>query len=101
MKVTRKRLKLKSILLAAIMLPIVTPIHSVLAAMIGTLTLMNSARDQEPANISTSSGVRIDVQDGLIAQGIISYVILQKEKHRYIPKCPLTIKLKIRSKRHL
>ena len=46
MKVTRKRLKLKSILLAAIMLPIVTPIHSVLAAMIGTLTLMNSARDQ-------------------------------------------------------
>ena len=42
-----------------------------------------------------------DVWDGFIAQGVISFVISQKEKHRYIPVCPLTIKLKIRSRRHL
>jgi hypothetical protein len=55
MNVTRKTLKPFSISLSVIMIPIVTPIHSVLAAMIGTVTLMNSARAQEPANISTSS----------------------------------------------
>ena len=35
------------------------------------------------------------------AQGIISFEISQRETHRYIPVCPLTIKLKIRSRRHL
>ena len=55
MNVTRKTLKPKSIPLAVIMFPIGDPINSVLTAMIGTVTLMDSARDQEPANISTSS----------------------------------------------
>jgi hypothetical protein len=55
MNVIRKTLKPKSIPLAVIMFPIGDPIHSVLTAMIGTLTLIDSARDQKPANISTSS----------------------------------------------
>jgi hypothetical protein len=55
MNVTRKTLKPLSISLSVIMFPIVAPIHSVLAARIGTETVMDSARDQEAANISTSS----------------------------------------------
>ena len=87
--------------LAVIALLIGDPIHSALEGMIGAVKVMKSACDWEPANISTSSGLTKMHRISFIAQGVISFVISQKEKHRYIPVYPLTIKLKIRSLRQL
>ena len=47
MNVIRKSLKPMSISLAVIMFLIGAPVHSVLATMIGTETVMDSARGQE------------------------------------------------------
>jgi len=70
MKVIRKTLKPMSIALAVIMFLIVAPIHSVSAAMIGTETVMDSARGLESREYLHQMLARRDVQDALIAQGI-------------------------------
>ena len=70
MKVVRKTLKPMSIALAVIMFLIVAPVHSVLAAMIGTETVMDAARGLESREYLHQMLARKDVQDALIAQGI-------------------------------
>ncbi len=70
MKVIRKALKPMSMSLAVIMFLIGTPVHSVLAAMIGTETVMDSARGREARDYLHQMLARKDLQDALIAQGI-------------------------------
>ena len=70
MKVIRKTLKPMSIALIVIMLLMVAPVHSVLAAMIETETVMDSARGRESRQIVHQMLARKDVQDALIVQGI-------------------------------
>ena len=70
MKIIRKTLKPMSIALAVIMFLIVAPVHSVPAAMIGTETVMDSARGLESREYLHQMLARKDVQDTLIAQGI-------------------------------
>jgi ABC-type microcin C transport system permease subunit YejB len=70
MNVIRETLKPMSISLAVIMFLIGAPVHSVLAAMIGTETVMDSARDQEAREYLHQLLARKDVQDAFIAQGI-------------------------------
>jgi ABC-type microcin C transport system permease subunit YejB len=59
-----------SISLAVIMFLIGAPVHSVLATMIGTETVMDSARGQEAREYLHQLLARKDVQDAFIAQGI-------------------------------
>jgi hypothetical protein len=72
MNVIRKSLKPMSISLAVIMFLIGAPVHSVLATMIGTETVMDSARGQEAREYLHQLLARKDVQDAFIAQGIDS-----------------------------
>jgi hypothetical protein len=51
MKVIRKTLKPTSVALVVIIFLMVAPVHSVLAAMIGTETIMDSARSRESRQI--------------------------------------------------
>ena len=70
MNVIRKTLKPMSICLAVIMFLICAPVHSVLAAMIETETVMNSVRGQEARQYLHQLLARKDVQEALIAQGV-------------------------------
>jgi len=70
MKVIRKRLKLTSIALTIIMLLISVPFQSVLAAMIGTETVMDSARGQQARAYLQQLLARQDVQAALVGHGI-------------------------------
>ena len=70
MKVIRKALKPMSISLAVIMFLICTPVHSVMAAMVGTETVMDAARGREARDYLHQLLARQDLQDALIAQGI-------------------------------
>ena len=70
MKVIRKALKPMSMSLAVLMFLIGTPVHSVMAAMIGTETVMDSVRGREARDYLHQMLARKDLQDALIAQGI-------------------------------
>ena len=70
MNVFRRTLKPVSISLAVVMFLIGAPVHSVLAAMIGTETVMDSARGQEAREYLHQLLARKNVQDAFIAQGI-------------------------------
>ena len=72
MNVIRKTLKPISISLAVIMFLIGAPAQSVLAGMIGTETIMDSARGQKARKYLDQLLARKDVQDAFIAQGIDS-----------------------------
>jgi len=70
MNAIRKTLKPVSISLAVIMLLVCAPVHSVLAAMIGTETVLHSAHGQEAREFLHQFLARKDVQEAFIAQGI-------------------------------
>ena len=70
MKVIRKALKPMSMSLAVVMFLICTPVHSVLAAMIDTETVLDSARGREARDFLHQMLARKDLQDAIIAQGI-------------------------------
>ena len=70
MNVIRKTLKPMSISLAVIVFLIGAPVHSVLAAMIATETVMDSDRGPEAREYLHQLLARKDVQDAFIAQGI-------------------------------
>ena len=70
MNVIRKTLKPMSISLAVIMFVICAPVQSVFAAMIGTETVLDSARVLETRKTLHQLLARKDVQDALIAKGI-------------------------------
>ena len=70
MKVIRKTLKPMSISLAVIMFLIGAPVHSVLAAMIGTETVIDSARSRDARKYLHQLLARKDLREAFIAQGI-------------------------------
>lgn len=70
MKLIRKALKPVSIGLTVLMLLVCMPVHSVLAAMIKTETVMDTARGQEAREYLNQLLIRKDVQAVLIARGI-------------------------------
>ena len=70
MKEIRRWLKPTSIALTILMLLISVPFQSVLAAMIGTEAVMDSARGQEARAYLQQLLTREDVQAALIAHGI-------------------------------
>ena len=70
MNTIRKTLKPMSISLAVIMFLICAPVHSVLAAMVGTETVLDSARVLETRKMLHQFLARQDVKDALIARGI-------------------------------
>jgi len=70
MNVIRKALKPMSISLAVLMFLIGTPVHSVMAAMIGTETVMDSVRGREARDYLHQLLARKDLQDAIIARGI-------------------------------
>ena len=70
MHVIRKMMKPTSICMAVIMLIIFAPVHSVLAAMIGTETVIDSARGQEARDLIHKVLAREDVQAALNEHGI-------------------------------
>ena len=70
MNVIRKTLKPMSISLAVIMFLICAPVHSVLAAIIDTETVMDSVRGQEAREYLHQLLARKDVHDTLMAQGL-------------------------------
>ena len=70
MHVIRKMLKPTSICMALLMLMIFAPVHSVLAAMVGTETVIDSARGQEARDLIHKVLAREDVQAALGEHGI-------------------------------
>jgi hypothetical protein len=70
MSVLRKTLKPMSIILAVIMFLISAPVQSVLAAMIDTETIMDSARGREAREYLHQLLSRREIQDAIVAQGI-------------------------------
>ncbi|UCG06024.1 MAG: PA2779 family protein [Desulfobacterales bacterium] len=70
MKLMRKTLKPVSVGLAVLMLLVCMPVHSVLAAMIKTETVMDTARGQEAREYLHQLLARQEVQTALIAHGI-------------------------------
>jgi hypothetical protein len=70
MKLIRKGLKPFSIGVAALMLVICVPVHSVLAAMIKTETVMDTSCSQEARENLNQLLAREDVRAALIARGI-------------------------------
>ena len=70
MHVIRKMVKPTSICMAVIMLIIFAPVHSVLAAMVGTETVIDSARGQEARDLIHKVLAREDVQAALNEHGI-------------------------------
>ena len=70
MHVVRKMLKPTSICMAVVMLMIFAPVHSVLAAMVGTETVIDSARGQEARDLIHKVLAREDVQAALNEHGI-------------------------------
>ena len=70
MKLIRKALKPVSIGVAVLMLVICMPVHSVLAAMIKTETVLDTSRSQEAREYLNQLLVREDVRAALITRGI-------------------------------
>ena len=70
MKGIRQRLRPVSIVLAIFMLMISGPFQSVYAAMIGTETVLDSARGQEARAYLKQLLAREDIQTALVARGI-------------------------------
>ena len=70
MKLIRKTLKPVSIGVAVLMIVICMPVHSVLAAMIKTETVMDTSRGQEAREYLNQLLAREDVRAALIARGI-------------------------------
>jgi hypothetical protein len=70
MKVVRQTLKPVSFVLAIFMLMISGPFQSAYAALIGTETVLNSARGQEARAYLNQLLARADVQNALVDQGI-------------------------------
>lgn len=70
MYVIRKTLKPTSICLAVIMMLMFAPVHAVLAAMVGTETIIDSARGQEARDLIHKVLAREDVQAALGEHGI-------------------------------
>jgi hypothetical protein len=70
MYVIRKTLKPTSICLAVIMMLMFAPVHAVLAAMVGTETVIDSARGQEARDLIHKVLAREDVQAALGEHGI-------------------------------
>jgi len=70
MKVVRQTLKPVSFVLAFFMLMISGPFQSASAAIIGTETVLDSARGQEARAYLNQLLAREDVQEALVAQGI-------------------------------
>jgi hypothetical protein len=70
MNLIRKTLKPVSIGVVVLMLLICMPVHSVLAAMIETETVMDTSRGQEAREYLNQLLTREDVQAALIARGI-------------------------------
>ena len=70
MSVLRKTLKPMSVILAVIMFLISAPVQSVLAAMIDTETIMDSARGREAREYLHQLLSRREIQDAIVAQGI-------------------------------
>jgi len=70
MYVIRKMLKPTSICMAVMMLMMFAPVHSVLAAMVGTETVIDSARGQEARDLIHKVLAREDVQAALSEHGI-------------------------------
>ena len=70
MIVIRKTLKPVGIALAVVMFLIGAPVHSVLAAMIGTESVIGSAQGQEARDYLHQLLARKDMRDALIARGI-------------------------------
>ena len=70
MHLIRKTLQPMSIALAVIMFLIGAPAHTVLGAMIGTETVLDSTRGREAREYLHQLLTRKDVQDAFIAQGI-------------------------------
>ena len=70
MKSIRKTLKPVSIGVVALMLVICMPVHSVLAAMIKTETVMDTSRGQEAREYLNQLLAREDVRAALISRGI-------------------------------
>ena len=70
MDVIRKTLKPTSICLTVIMFLMFAPVHSVLAAMIGTETVVDTQRGREARNLINALLAREDVQTVLRSHGI-------------------------------
>ncbi len=70
MNVIRKTLKPTSICLTVIMFLMFAPVHTVLAAMIGTETVIDAQRGLEARNLIHSVLAREDVQKALKGYGI-------------------------------
>lgn len=70
MDVIRKTLKPTSICLTVIMFLMFAPVHSVLAAMIGTETVVDTQRGREARNLIHTLLAREDVQTALRSHGI-------------------------------
>ncbi len=70
MNVIRKTLKPTSICLTVIMFLMFAPVHSVLAAMVGTETVVDNQRGREARNLIHSVLAREDVQTALRSHGI-------------------------------
>jgi hypothetical protein len=70
MKIVRQSMKPVSFFLAFFMLMISGPFQSAHAALIGTETVLDSARGQEARAVIKQLLVREDIQNALVAQGI-------------------------------
>ena len=70
MYLIRRTLKPTSICLAVIMIIMFAPVHAVLAAMVGTETVIDSARGQEARDLIHKVLAREDVQAALGEHGI-------------------------------
>jgi len=70
MKTLRQKMKPISMVLTVLMLLLTVPVHSVLAAMIGTETVMDLNRAQQARDYLDQFLARQDVQAALSAQGV-------------------------------
>jgi hypothetical protein len=70
MKSLRSKIKLISMVVTIFMVLMTVPVHSVLAAMIGTETILDMARVQQTRNFLNQFLARADVQKALIVQGV-------------------------------
>ena len=70
MRVLRSKAQFLCIFMAMLMFMVSTPCQSVLAALIGTETVLSSVRDQEARDHLKQFLAREDVQAALIAHGI-------------------------------
>ncbi len=70
MNVIRKTLKPTSICVTVVMFLMFAPVHAAMAAMIGTQTMIDSARGQQARELLHQLLARSDVQEAIIAQGI-------------------------------